>query len=524
MKTKFPLFSHGRFSRLVFCGGVLAVALAQGAPDAGTQAAAPTSLPAGELRLQFRGARLEQVLDYLSEAAGFIIVPETEIRGTVDVWSKGPVTRNEAIQLLNGALEKHGYALLLNGRTLSVLKREQARTRDVPVRTGNNSVLIPKTDQIVTQIIPVRYLDPTQLLRNLQPLLASPEALTANAEGSALVLTDTQRQVRRMVEIVQALDTARASVSAVKVFPLQYADAKAVASTVKELFQPDQGAAGGGSQSSAGRFVNLMRDAGAWPTEFGDGRGSEGIGNNRGVERSAAARPVAVADERSNSLLVSAPEEQLPMIAHLIKQLDVQVTDITEIRIFHLNNGDAQDTADLLSSFFTDSGDAQNQTGTRRQAASFGPDPGSTSDGPPGNGPPGGRFEPGLPADFGANPGAEARLQSSPQVLAVADPRTRSVVVTAARRLMPRIASLIRDLDASPAMKQKLFVFPVENTDPENIKEIIERLFPNPNAAGQAAASQGNNAAQAGNQLNNRAAGRQNQNAGGGGPQLGTNR
>ena len=46
----------------------------------------------------FRGASLSQVLDYLSEAAGFIINNETEVRGTVEMWSKGPVTRDEAVE------------------------------------------------------------------------------------------------------------------------------------------------------------------------------------------------------------------------------------------------------------------------------------------------------------------------------------------------------------------------------------------------------------------------------------------
>src|SRR5258705_79919 len=40
------------------------------------------------LRMNFRGASLETVLNYLSEAAGFIInvKPGTSVRGKVDIW------------------------------------------------------------------------------------------------------------------------------------------------------------------------------------------------------------------------------------------------------------------------------------------------------------------------------------------------------------------------------------------------------------------------------------------------------
>jgi hypothetical protein len=53
--------------------------------------AAPQS-PAAEpgLRLNFRGVPLDMVLNYLSDAAGFIIVLDTEVKGRVDVWSNQP--------------------------------------------------------------------------------------------------------------------------------------------------------------------------------------------------------------------------------------------------------------------------------------------------------------------------------------------------------------------------------------------------------------------------------------------------
>src|SRR5262245_4530761 len=55
------------------------------------------SIPAGDglVHLNFRGVPLDMVLDHLSEAAGFVIVKETEVKGTVDVWSNQPLTKDE---------------------------------------------------------------------------------------------------------------------------------------------------------------------------------------------------------------------------------------------------------------------------------------------------------------------------------------------------------------------------------------------------------------------------------------------
>jgi len=52
------------------------------------------------------------VLDYLTEAAGFIIniKPGTSVRGKVNIRSAQPVTREEAVNLLDTALIQNGLA------------------------------------------------------------------------------------------------------------------------------------------------------------------------------------------------------------------------------------------------------------------------------------------------------------------------------------------------------------------------------------------------------------------------------
>src|SRR4030095_5934812 len=72
----------------------------------------PASPAPGELQLNFHGAPLNLILEYLSDAAGFIINKEADVRGTVDVFSKHPVSKEEAVQLLNAVLKKNGYAVV----------------------------------------------------------------------------------------------------------------------------------------------------------------------------------------------------------------------------------------------------------------------------------------------------------------------------------------------------------------------------------------------------------------------------
>ena len=71
--------------------------------------------------------------------------------------------------------------------------------------------------------------DPTSANETLQQDQAS---LTSNDASNAIILTDTQANIKRMAKIIQALDTSISGISTMHVFPLQYADAKELADVV----------------------------------------------------------------------------------------------------------------------------------------------------------------------------------------------------------------------------------------------------------------------------------------------------
>ncbi len=418
--------------------------------------------PNKPLRLNFRNAPLEMVLNYLSEAAGFIIVPETEVRGRIDVWSNQPVTQDEALTILTSALNKNGLTALRNGRTLTIVRKDDVKRRDIPVKRGSEPDTIPKDDEVVTQIIPITYISAAQLVQNLTPLLPTGAELAANEAGNALILTDTQTNIRRMTEIISALDTSLAGSSTLRVFPLRYADAKELATLVKELFAAQSTATGGN---------NNNRGGGGFPgfPGFGGRGGGGGGGNNSNAggsaNRAAASKVTAVADEHSNSLVVNAPEDVLPAIAELVKSVDKNVEDITEVRAFRLRYADPVEMAELLTSLFPD--ETQQNSGGGNQV----------------------RFGGGAFGGFGgrgggnnnANSGDSDLAKKKGKVVAVPDQRTGSVIVKAARDLMGQIAQMVEQLDSNPAKKQKVFVYELDNADPTEVEEVLRSLFESQN-------------------------------------------
>ena len=130
-------------------------------------ASQPTTLPS-KISLNFKDASLDTVLDYLSQAIGFVIIKEGQVDGRVTVVSKQPVTPEEAVTILNAALRANGFAAIRSGRELRIIARDKAKKSNVPVHFGADPKEIDNTDEIITQVIPIQNVDAMKLREGAQ--------------------------------------------------------------------------------------------------------------------------------------------------------------------------------------------------------------------------------------------------------------------------------------------------------------------------------------------------------------------
>ena len=318
------------------------------------------------LYLNFHNAPIDLVLSYLSDAAGFIIEVDTPVKGKVDVWSTHPVTKDEAVDLLNSMLNKNGYAAIRNGRTLTIVSKDDAIHGDIPVKTGNNPDAIPKNDEIVTQIIPIRFVEAEQLVKDLSPMVSSHATIVANEAGNSIAVTDTQANIRHLVEIIKAIDSSAEDETELRVFHLKHHDPTEIANLLTGLFS---------GQSNTGGSQTPIRFGG--PGGFGGG-GFGGFGGGGFAARAAAAQAaannpangqaarikkrqevVAVADPRTSSVAVTASKDMMEQIASMVEQLDQDSPRVPHVTVVHLENADPQQVQQVLQDMF------QSQTSTR---------------------------------------------------------------------------------------------------------------------------------------------------------------
>jgi type II secretory pathway component GspD/PulD (secretin) len=355
------------------------------APEAVPSAFVPPDQVRGtnsnDLNLNFNRAPLDMVLNYLSDAAGFIIVQDTRVNGTVTVVGKH-LTKDEAVDLLNTELNRNNYAAIRDGRTLTIMDKNEAKTHQIPVKTGNIPANIPKNDEIVTQIIPIRFVEARQLVSDLSLFVSAQATIVANETGNSIIVTDTQANIRHLAEIIKAVDDSAEAETEIRVFRLKYASPTDVASELSSVF-PSSNASGnqapiqfggrgggGGGGGRGGGGGGAFGGGGVGPAAFFQRMMGGGTTANSSQQRIQKATQVtAVADSRIQAVIVTAPKDLMNEIAGMMADLDVPSDRDQDVYVFQMKNGDPQQAVQVLQNMFGGSSTSRNGTSSSQNSA-----------------------------------------------------------------------------------------------------------------------------------------------------------
>ncbi len=235
-------------------------------------------------KLNFQNAPLQQVLSFLADAAGLVINSRVPLNGRVTLITPRPMSAQEVAKRLNEALAENGYgAFLQDDLTLKIDTADNIKRMYGQIGRTADPKEIPNTDELVTWVLPIKYVDANQLVQTLQPLVFQGMSMYVSQGANSIVVQDRLSHIHRMAEIISVLDTSLAVSPVIKVYTLQYADAKALATEVQALFQPQGGRGGGGGVGGIGGALGGLLNFGGG---FGGGGGGGGRGGGGGGGRS----------------------------------------------------------------------------------------------------------------------------------------------------------------------------------------------------------------------------------------------
>jgi general secretion pathway protein D len=318
----------------------------------------------------YKDADLSQIIQAVSEVTGKNFIIDPRVNAKVTMLSATPMSPAAFYEAFLSVLQVYGYVAVPAGKVIKIVPNTDARqlpANDLPNDVSRTS------DEIVTQIISMKNVSAAQLVPILRPLIPQYGQLAAYAAGNMLIISDRASNVSRIVRIVQRMDES--GDEPIEVIALHNASAADVV-----------------------RIVNSLNQGG------------------QGAEAAGAAAKI-VADDRTNSILLTGEKSQRLKLKALIINMDTPLATGGDTQVRYLRYADAEKIADKLKGQATASAKAQ-----------------------------------GGPPTAGTGGGGTSNVDAS--VTIWADVSTNALIITAPPKIMKSLMAVIDKLDIRRAQVQ----------------------------------------------------------------------
>ncbi|MCW8333335.1 type II secretion system secretin GspD [Vibrio paucivorans] len=279
---------------------------------------------ANDFSASFKGTDIQEFINIVGRNLEKTIIVDPAVRGKVDVRSYDMLTEEQYYSFFLNVLEVYGFAVVeMDNGILKVIKSKDAKTSAIPVVSDDSA----NGDSVITRVVAVRNVS----VRELSPLLRQ---LNDNAgagnvvhydPANIILITGRAAVVNRLAEIIKRVD--QAGDKEIEVVELENASAAEMVRIVEAL--------------------NKTTDTQNAP---------------------ALLQPKLVADDRTNSVLISGEPKVRSRLKKLITQLDVEMASKGNNRVVYLKYAKAEDLVDVLKGV-SDNLQAEKQAGQKASSS-----------------------------------------------------------------------------------------------------------------------------------------------------------
>jgi general secretion pathway protein D len=277
-------------------------------------------VPSGQELVNIDFPEPTEIKDIIKAVAlwtGKNVILDRNVNGKVQIISPRKVTKEEAYQAFLSALNLLGLTTVETGKVIKIMPVRTAVKGNLKTFLGSSWT--PMTDEIITQIVPLKYIDAKEIQATLSRIVTS-NSMIAYQPTNTLIISDSGYKVRRVLDVLELLDV-QGQQSQVAIVPIRYAEAKGIADKVSEIFKNTSGAAKGASSASY-RSYKIMTD------------------------------------ERTNSVIIFGPPRTIADVKALVQKFDIQLDDPSRQSTIHvrpLDFADAKKLSSTLSALATGS-------------------------------------------------------------------------------------------------------------------------------------------------------------------------
>lgn len=258
----------------------------------------------------YKDADIRQVIEAVGEVTGKNFILDPRVKAQVTMLSVAPMSPDAFYEAFLSILSVYGFVAVPAGDVIKILP--DANARQMPgaeLESGGGR----RPDDIVTRVISVQNVAAAQLVPILRPLIPQYGHLAAHPPSNLLIISDRASNVDRMAQIIARIDLA--ADQEYEVIRLEHASATEIVKLVGALNQGAQQGEGGGGP-----------------------------------------RVTVVADERTNSVLITGAKDERLRYRALITHLDTPLEEGGDTQVRYLRYTNAADLATKLQSQYSGTG------------------------------------------------------------------------------------------------------------------------------------------------------------------------
>jgi len=259
---------------------------------------------AESMTLNLKDADITAFISTVSEMTGKNFIVDPRVKGKVTVISSKPMQSDEIYQVFLSILNVHGFAAIPGKDVIKIVPEVNAKQDAIPTVTRSGQQF---GDQMVTRVIQVNNVAAAQLVPILRPLMPQEAHLAAYAPTNVLIASSTAANTDRIVGLIRRIDLSSKSDN--ELVPLKHASA----SEVERILNSLQQSTAKGGPGAPGDEVKI------------------------------------VADNRTNSIILSGDREARQHIKQIIEQLDTPLENSGNTRVIYLRYAKAVDLIKVLS-------------------------------------------------------------------------------------------------------------------------------------------------------------------------------
>ena len=191
------------------------------------------------ITMDFDNVDIRLFIKYIGELTGKNFVVDKAVQDNVTIMSPTKISVEEAYKVFESVLEVHGFTTVEAGSVIKIMPSAKARSQNVQMMNSSSSG--NPADRVVTQLVPLKHSSPDEMQKVLTPLVAQTSVLIAHARSGILIITETLSNIQKLLAIIKALDVESRE-DDFAVIPLENASATALAKIFTTIYQNSGGA------------------------------------------------------------------------------------------------------------------------------------------------------------------------------------------------------------------------------------------------------------------------------------------